>query len=180
MSTKVYKVLELSVVTLESNPPKYQISAIGQVNSGGWTNGRLEARGDAVGGIQAYDFVADPPKLGTIVTGALSRLPASIAIGQPAIKGIQVFSMTNSLQKIFAAGMFESTAVASGVDYWPWSVKDIPQEAVLTIRDMIGRTIRVVRPGDHVTQEIQPGRITIHLDAASKATDVVVEPSIDA
>lgn len=66
-----------------------------------------------------------------------------------------------------------------GVDVWPWSVKQVPQSVPVSLRDIIGRTVRVLRPGDHATQEIMPGRVTIYLDDNNRVTDVAVEPGSD-
>lgn len=194
MSAKIVRITELSIVTLESNPPKYNITAIGFVNSGGWSNPRLEPVGEVLDGIQNYDFLIDPPNSGVIVPQVISSHKATILLGHlPALlKGIRVHSATNQFEKLFDGGMIESLTVDGGVDVWPWSVSDdggvdilpwsvkqIPASTQISLRDLVGRTIRVVRPGDHVTQEVQAGRVTIHLDENSKAVDVVIESGND-
>lgn len=41
-----------------------------------------------------------------------------------------------------------------------------------TRRDMIGKSLRVVRPGMFVTQEFNPERITIHVDEDETIEDI--------
>lgn len=63
-----------------------------------------------------------------------------------------------------------------GVDGWPWKLSEqLPTEVPLTIRDLIGRPLRVVKFGDVVTQEYIPGRVTIYLSERSLVADVAVE-----
>jgi hypothetical protein len=66
-----------------------------------------------------------------------------------------------------------------GVDILPWSVNAVPRGAPLLLRDIIGRKIRVVPFGSLVTQEIQPGRVTIYLNERGQAFDVRVDPGLD-
>jgi hypothetical protein len=67
------------------------------------------------------------------------------------------------------------SAKAASSDWrpWPWSLKDAP----LTIKELIGRPLRVVREGDLVTQEYVPGRITLTTNAThNRIVDIHVEP----
>lgn len=188
------RITELTVITLESHPPQYVINVKGQVITDGWSNPRLELVGTATDGIQNYDFLMDPPKPGVMVTQVIATHVASINLGRAtsSIKGVRVYSATNNIEKLFDPGMSESMVVAGGgdawpwsvntqggVDVWPWSVKQMPENTPVSLRDIIGHVVRVVRPGDLVTQEFQPGRVTISLDDKSRATDVVVEPGAD-
>lgn len=194
MGTKVIRITELTVITLESLPPQYVINVKGQVNTGGWSNPRLELVGAMTDGIQNYAFVMDPPKPGVKVTRDTATHTASINLGRASssIEGIRVHSATNNIEKLFDLGKSESMVIAGGgdawpwsmntaggVDVWPWSVKQMPENTPVSLRDIIGHVVRVVRPGDLVTQEFQPGRVTISLDDKSRATDVVVEPGAD-
>ena len=194
MGTKVMRITELTVITLESHPPQYVINVKGQVNTGGWSNPRLELVGAVTDGIQNYDFVMDPPKPGVMVTQGIATHTASINLGRASssIKGIRVHSATNNLEKLFDLGKSESMVIAGGVDIlpwsmntegggdaWPWSVKQMPESTPVSLRDIIGHTVRVVRLGDLVTQDFKPGRITIYLDNKGRAADVVVEPGAD-
>lgn len=59
---------------------------------------------------------------------------------------------------------------------WPWSVSDMPT----SIKELVGRKVRVVRPGDVITQEYQPGRVTIHITEEHRIGDIKIEPGNDA
>lgn len=73
-------------------------------------------------------------------------------------------------------GMISYQEMKMGVDTWPWKLSEqIPAEVPLTIRDLIGRPLRVVKFGDMVTQEYIPGRVTIHLSERGLVADVAVE-----
>lgn len=182
MGTKVMRIIELNVTTLESLPPQYVINATGQVNTGGWANPRLEPIGEVTDGIQDYDFVADPPKPGVMVTqgiATLKALPINLGRTSSSIRGIRIHSATNNIQKLFDIGVSDSTVIAGGVDIWPLSMKQVPKSVPVSLRDIIGHSVRVLRPGDSATQEVKPGRVTIYLDDKGSATDVVVEPDFD-
>jgi hypothetical protein len=66
-----------------------------------------------------------------------------------------------------------------GVDALPWSVHAVPRDVPLLLREIIGRKVRVVPFGSDVTQEIQPGRVTIYLNEQGRAFDVQVDPGLD-
>lgn len=51
-----------------------------------------------------------------------------------------------------------------------------PEEFQPFLADLIGRKCRVVRPGDMMTQEISPGRVTVHLASDGTIAKVVIEP----
>lgn len=55
---------------------------------------------------------------------------------------------------------------------FPMSLKAVP----LTIRDLIGRQLRVVKFGDALTQDVMPGRVTIFLGEDGRVADIWVEP----
>lgn len=73
-----------------------------------------------------------------------------------------------------AAMLFGMPPIPVGVDTWPWSVRDIP----VSVRDLLGRKVRIVRPGDVVTQEISPGRVTIAISDGSRIEDIRIEPGL--
>ena len=54
---------------------------------------------------------------------------------------------------------------------WPWSVKTIPN----SIKDLIGRKVRIVSSGDAVTMEYQPGRVTIYVTEDKRINDIQIE-----
>lgn len=197
MGVKVMEVIDVTLITLESQPPQYVINAKGEVPTGGWTNPCLEPRfymgGTVPDGVQDYDFVAEPPNGGVNVTQAKALVSAALYLGRlpDLIKGVRIHSETNDKEELFDRGsVIDSITVSNlesamseiqgGVDAWPWSVKQqVPQSVPVSLRDIIGRTVRVLRPGDRATQEVMPGRVTIYLDDKGRVTDVVVEPGSD-
>jgi hypothetical protein len=57
-----------------------------------------------------------------------------------------------------------------------WTLStDLPKSLPLTLRDLLGRRIRVVPHGGFITLEFIPGRVTVYLDEAGFVKDVVVE-----
>jgi peroxiredoxin len=54
---------------------------------------------------------------------------------------------------------------------WPLSLTDAP----FTIKDLIGRKCRVVKFGDAVTEEYEPGRVTFLLDQEGRIANVYFE-----
>ncbi|RSZ60208.1 hypothetical protein HF313_21190 [Massilia atriviolacea] len=56
---------------------------------------------------------------------------------------------------------------------WPWN---LPQSVPLSLRDLIGRPVRTVRPGDVITLEYIAGRVTFFLDDAGLVADIGFEP----
>lgn len=56
---------------------------------------------------------------------------------------------------------------------WPWQ---LPQSVPLSLRDLIGRPVRTVRPDDIITLEYIAGRITLFLDDAGLVTEIGFEP----
>lgn len=98
----VMKVVDVDLKILKSNPPQLHISAIGLVNSGGWTNPRLEPRvyiQFPPDGIQDFDFVADPPQGAAIQV--ILPIDASKLWKDPPLdklKGVRVHSASNSIE----------------------------------------------------------------------------------
>lgn len=54
---------------------------------------------------------------------------------------------------------------------WPSSLTDAP----CTIKDLIGMKCRVVKFGDAVTEEYEPGRVTLLLDQEGRIANVYFE-----
>lgn len=57
-------------------------------------------------------------------------------------------------------------------DAWPWSLINMPH----TIKDLIGRKVRIVRPNDVVSADFEPGRITILVSDSHHIEDIKIEP----
>lgn len=191
MDKRVPRILRVGVAILESSPPRFVVRATAEVNSGGWTQPRLVASGDVVDGVLTFDFVAHAPAPGTVAPAVMTSLTASQNLGfASGVKTVRVRSETNSIDKeleqawvveVAADGIGDAFPWASamgGPDLFPWSVKSL-RDLPISLRDIVGRRFRLVRPGDSVTQEIQPGRVTVHVNEEGRVVDVVVEPGND-
>jgi hypothetical protein len=66
-----------------------------------------------------------------------------------------------------------------GVDVFPWSTDKLPKSAPLSIRDLVGRILRVVEDGQVVTQEYIPGRVTIYKTKDGRIGSISVEADND-
>ncbi len=51
---------------------------------------------------------------------------------------------------------------------FPWSVQEIP----MSIKELIGRPCRVIRPDTLVTEDYKPERVNIHLGEDSRILDI--------
>jgi len=128
---RVYQVESVNASLQKSNPPSLLVSAGGQVNSSGWTDGHLTdwvyivAPSD---GIQDYDFVAKKPT--GIVLWLVSPIFADIVVPNvdienywgegKALKGIRVHSASCSKEYLFEEGVNEGKFVQLDTDPWPW------------------------------------------------------------
>ncbi len=57
---------------------------------------------------------------------------------------------------------------------WPLSVKIMPT----MIEELLGRKVRIVYPEDRITEEYQPGRITIYITEEHLISDIKSESDI--
>lgn len=64
-----------------------------------------------------------------------------------------------------------------GGDYWPWSTDRLPKGVPLSIRDIAGRVLRVVKYGQTVTGEHIPGRVTIYKTKDGRIESILIEAS---
>ena len=55
---------------------------------------------------------------------------------------------------------------------WPWK---FPESVPLSLRDLIGRPVRTVMPGEVITLEFMAGRITFFLDEDGRVTEIGYE-----
>lgn len=59
------------------------------------------------------------------------------------------------------------------IERWPWT---FPESVPLSLRDLIGRPVRTVRPGEVITLEYVSGRVTFFLDESGLVSDIGFEP----
>ena len=62
-----------------------------------------------------------------------------------------------------------------GADLFPWSTTKLPKGVPLSIRDLVGRVLRVVGNGNVVTQEYVAGRVTIYKTEDGRIGSISVE-----
>lgn len=78
-------------------PPEVAVEADGTVPTGGWSNPELRLRGRAADGFLEFEFRAQPPPSGTLVTQAFVKVTARAQVPvRESIKGVRVIAQTNS------------------------------------------------------------------------------------
>jgi len=55
---------------------------------------------------------------------------------------------------------------------WPWSIRLTP----FLIEELIGKKVRIVFPGNVVTQEYKPERVTIYITENQRIFEIHIEP----
>jgi hypothetical protein len=130
LATSVYSVNGVFVDILKSNPPCLQIVAIGTVNSGGWTNARLEPAiyfAPPADGIWDFDFKATPPKwvgaasMGFVTVTAKFLWRDGIDVDLSILKGVRVRAATNTVEKRLdedASSSFTGDVAAPDYENW--------------------------------------------------------------
>lgn len=68
------------------------------------------------------------------------------------------------------------TEVAGGIDLFPWSTKRIPANYPMSVRDLVGRELQVLGPGQARKKDLVPGRVTITHDENFIIQEIDVEP----
>lgn len=64
---------------------------------------------------------------------------------------------------------------------WPFDYRPVPfplSNAPMSLKDLIGRKCRVVRRGEAVTQEIEPGRVTVLLSDSGRVEEIYCDPDL--
>lgn len=104
---KIYSVEKVKVVLLKRNPPILNITALGQVNSGGWTNPQLGMHQYVMSpadGIQAFDFTAESPN-GPVIE-VITPISATFDLESPPswLKGVRVHALSNYKEAFLSQG----------------------------------------------------------------------------
>lgn len=172
MSTRVQSIESVTLTKLKSNPPQYTACVIWTARRGGWSQLRLEATAGPKDGFRNLALVADWSEVGTVpVFGVTSHFYLGGA--EPGERGVRIHAQDNAIEALFDAGGLKD----AGGDIFPGS-SDVDATTQLRLSDMVGRPIRVLKPGDVVLPVIVPGRVTIYVDDAHRATQVGVEPGL--
>lgn len=171
MSIRVKAIESIELTVHKSMPPQYTACVKWTAHRGGWSRLRLEATPGPKDGFRNLALVADWSEVGTApVSSETSHF--YLGVGEPGERGVRIHAQDNALEVPFEAGDLK---VAGGVDAFPWSSNG-DATTQLRLRDLVGRPIRVLKPGDVVLPVIVPGRVTIYVDNAHRATQVGVEP----
>ncbi|MEP4193077.1 MAG: hypothetical protein ABJN51_18445, partial [Sneathiella sp.] len=124
---RIYTVDSIRLEILKSSPPQLSIQAQGHATSGGWSNPQLVPLEKTLSadGILDIEFVATPPKPGTIVTQGLAPVCAELCWKGDVdrLVGVRIVARTNELTEL----LFSPTVAASipqtdftSTDVWPW------------------------------------------------------------
>jgi hypothetical protein len=200
---RVVRVESAETFLLKSHPPKVGVVAHGKVPASGWTNPELTPWfyiAPPADGIQDLDFVAEPPRGGTIILPVISPISAHTVLsrapddywgkGRPLL-GVRIHARENSIvaklsadkpAEVQLAGI-PAGAVDKASPYpwpWPWLTafaagggdSPFPLKGRLPAFDLLGKTLRVYHTGDVLTQDHQPDRANIEL---SPATERIVD-----
>lgn len=102
---KVDSVQKVEVALMKSNPPKLNIKADGEVPTGGWSAGELTAWvyvQPPPDGIYDFDFVAEPPPAGSVVTQAFTPISAEKVLDAvpKGFRGVRVHAASNQIETL--------------------------------------------------------------------------------
>jgi len=114
MEAKIYSVQTVCFAINKSNPPQLVLSAIGEANSSGWSNGKLipwvyvDQPSD---GIQDFDFVATAPN-GMVLWMITPIAGEGIIELESWMKGVRIHTSSNKIEIMLDD---ESCAVGSRI-----------------------------------------------------------------
>ena len=129
MKAKVMSVKHVGVALTKSLPPILVVSAKGEVNSGGWSNGDLVPYvyvAPPPDGVWDFDFIAQRP------SGPAVTVISSISTDQPFAavlpkwcRGVRVHSATGAMERMLD-GNEERSVLTDGDpgDAFPWVVNE--------------------------------------------------------
>lgn len=175
----IMEVTDVRIAILESNPAKVNVWASGQVSTSGWTNPSLGPWfyvSPPSDGIQDFDFLADPPT--GIVLEVITPIAAQLRIDLDpenywgegkTLKGVRIHARSNKKE---AAVEIRREMLAAGGDTNPWPWRNIHQSRNQpslddAVASLVGRRVRVIRPGDPITMDLIPGRVNIDVDMSN-------------
>ena len=174
MSERVSGITELVLITLESLPPQYRLRVKAKTRSGGSGNPQLLETAGPKDNFKNLELVVDVPNVGTaMVTTVIYDFYLGSNSGGHI--GVRVMAQNNDKTVLFEEA---NKSLMGGPDVFPWGHHSGPNKE-LQLSDVVGRVVRVVRPGGLVTPDIQPGRVTVYLDNDSRATHVYVDAQTD-
>lgn len=174
MSERVSEITEMVLITLESLPPQYRLRVKAKTRSGGSGNPQLLETAGPKDNFKNLELVVDAASVGTaMVTTVVYDFYLGYNSGGHI--GVRVLAQDNDKTALFEEA---NLSLMGGVDIFPWGHHS-SSDKKMQLSEMVGRVVRVVRPGALVTTEIQPGRVTVYLDNDSRATHVYVDAQTD-
>ena len=174
MLKRVSEITELVLNTLESKPPQYRLRVKAKTRSGGSGNPQLLETAGPKDNFKNLELVVDAPSVGTaMVTTVVYDFYLGYNSGGHI--GVRVLAQDNDKTVLFEEA---SQSLMGGPDIFPWDHHS-SSDKKMQLHDVVGRVVRVVRPGGLVTPDIQPGRVTVYLDNDSRATHVYVDAQTD-
>ena len=166
MKVPVYDVTTVLLSQLKSHPPRLQISAAGYVRTGGYTAPELRLVELTSEGELVYDFVAIPPT--GVVTQAVLPITAEAlyegdlaSVGLVTVRGEEGDKVTAPLWELRASDSVVSGSIPSSL---------IRSRQRVTLEEIIGCTVRVIRPGDAVTLDFRRDRLNLSLNESGVIT----------
>lgn len=174
MSTRVKAIESVTLTMLKSNPPQYVARVTWTAHRSGWSQLRLEGAAGPKDGLRNLEMLAEWSEVGT---GQNKTETVYFFLGttETCDLGVRIYAEDNAVEARYDA---VGTATLGGVgDAFPWS-KEGSDATEMHLSEIVGRPIRVVKPGDVVLPVIVPGRVTILVDEAHRAMGVQVEPSL--
>ena len=115
---RVLSVQDVRLSLLKSEPPQLLVSATGITATAGWAGADLVSLEKVLSadGILDLEFVADPPKAGSLVPQVLTPISAVVTIEKdvPKIVGVNVHSRTNEILRLLQHEVGQPTTRAIG------------------------------------------------------------------
>jgi hypothetical protein len=183
---RILSVQTADVFVLKSKPPLIGVTAAGQVPTTGWTEPQLTPWfyiAPPADGIQDFDFQAEPPS-GLILpvttpiaaSTVLNRDPANYwGEGLP-LRGVRIHGKLDLVIAQLVDGRdaveVHNTAGDNPVVPWPWLTAHpalagdedpFPLSEKLDNDNLLGKTLRVYRTGDPLSDDFDPERANIEL-----------------
>lgn len=126
MEFSIMSVETADIQILKSDPPRIAVEALGTVNSGGWSNGRLVPAVYIVppsDGMQDFQFIATGPE-GIVTMGTVKNFVGSGWVPQfDWLKGVRIHSSTNSIEVMLDQSLHSAAADSAQVldgEHWPF------------------------------------------------------------
>lgn len=175
MSSRVKSIESVTLTRLKSNPPQFVAHVTWMAHRGGWSRLRLEP---AVGPKDRFldlELLADWSEVGT---QPVEKLQHAFFLGtnETGDLGVRIHALDNAVEARYDP-IHQTTFEGGLIDIFPW-IRENSEATQMSLNEIVGRPIRLVKPGDVVLPVVVPGRVTIFVDETQRATGVQVEPGL--